>query len=99
VQADQFRVYPSPDKSTYVVILSYTQSFTDPVYPEDTSPWFTTGEELIRLRAKIDVLVNIIRGPEAFQEAQLLRQREEEVVRGLRIAYKRSISSGRIVAA
>jgi hypothetical protein len=99
VQADQFRVYPSPDKDTYEVILTYTRSLGTPVADGDTSAWFTDGEEMIRLRSKIDVLTNIIRGPEAFQEAQLLRQREEEVLRGLRIAYKRSISSGRIVAA
>lgn len=99
VQADQFRVYPSPDASPYQVLLTYTQHLGAPVYDADTSAWFTDGEELIRLRAKGDLLANIIRGPEAFQEAQFLRAREEEVLRGLRIAYKRSISSGRIVAA
>ena len=99
VQADQFRVYPAPDKDTYEVILTYTRSLGTPTSSTDTSAWFTDGEELIRLRSKIDLLMNIIRGAEAFQEAQLLRPREEEVLRGLRIAYKRSISSGRIVAA
>lgn len=99
VQADQFRVYPAPDSSSYSVILTYTRKLTTPSASTDSTAWFTDGEELIRLRAKGDLLANIIRGPEAFQEAQFLRAREEEVLRGLRIAYKRSISSGRIVAA
>lgn len=96
VQQDQFRLYPIPDKDTYTVEITYTKSFTDPTEDADTSPWFVEAEELIRLRAKVDILTNIIRGQESFVEAQYLAAREAEVLRELKLEYARSVSSGRV---
>ena len=93
VQADEFRLYPIPD-DTYTLTLTYQYELTEPSSDTDTSAWFTDGEELIRTHAKIDLLENIIRGPESLQEAQVLRLREQEVLKQLRIEYKRSQSSG-----
>src|SRR5690606_29350195 len=93
VQADQFRLYPTPDDS-YTLILTYRYELEKPSDDTDSTAWFTDGEELIRTHAKIDMLENVIRGPESFQEAEYLRRREVETLRQLRIEYKRSQSSG-----
>lgn len=93
VQADEFRLYPTPD-DTYTLTLTYHYELTEPSADTDTSAWFTDGEELIRTHAKVDLLENIIRGPESLQEAEYLRRREQEVLKQLRIEYKRSQSSG-----
>lgn len=95
VQANQFRLYPVPD-NTYTLLLTYVYELTKPSTDTDTSAWFTDGEELIRTHAKVDMLENVIRGPESFQEAEHLRRREEQVLRELRIEYKRSQSSGKL---
>jgi len=93
VQADEFRLYPIPD-GVYELTLTYHYELPEPSADTDTSSWFTDGEELIRTHAKVDILENIIRGPESLQEAQVLRLREQEVLKQLRIEYKRSQSSG-----
>lgn len=95
VQANQFRLYPVPDDA-YTMILTYRYELEKPSADTDTSAWFTDGEELIRTHAKVDMLENVIRGPESFQEAERLRLREAQVLKELRIEYKRSQSSGRI---
>lgn len=95
VRADQFRLYPTPD-DTYTLILTYRYELEKPSADADTSAWFTDGEELIRTHAKVDLLENVIRGPESFQEAEYLRRREEQVRKQLTIEYKRSQSSGKI---
>lgn len=93
VQADEFRLFPKPDDA-YTLTLTYHYELPEPSADTDTSAWFTDGEELIRTHAKVDLLENIIRGPESLQEAQVLRLREQEVLKQLRIEYKRSQSSG-----
>ena len=96
VQAGEIRLYPIPDKSTYSLTLTYVYELAKPSDDTDTSAWFTDGEELIRTHAKIDLLENVIRGPESFQEAQILRMREAEILTELKIEHKRAQSSGRL---
>lgn len=55
--ADQFWLYPIPDK-VYTLTLSYLQRLTVPTSYTDTTDWFTHGEELIRSRAKYDLLMH-----------------------------------------
>lgn len=95
VQADEMRLYPTPDDE-YTLRLTYVYELDEPTASTSTNDWFTSGEELIRLHAKVDLLENVIRGPESLQEAQLLRNREFEVLKQLRKEYKRSQSSGQI---
>lgn len=96
VQADQFRVFPTPSLSTYEVILTYVRELELPTESLSTSDWFTLGEELIRLHAKVDLLQNVIRGQESFAEATQLIQRESALLFQLKYEYKRSVASGRI---
>lgn len=95
VQADQFRLYPTPD-ATYTMTITYAYELTEPTSDGASTAWFTDGEELIRTHAKVDLLENIVRGQESFIEAQALRRREQETLRQLRTEYKRSQSAGRI---
>lgn len=96
VQSDQFRVYPSPNLSTYQILLTYTRELDLPTQDNSSSAWFTDGEELIRLHAKVDLLQNVIRGTESFAESSALVSREAALYQALRDEYKRSLSSGRI---
>ena len=98
VQNSELRLYPVPDQS-YTLQLSYVKSLPEvSISASDgaTNAWMTTGVELIRLHAKVDLLMNIIRGPESMQEAQMLAAREDDVASGLRREYKRSQSSGKL---
>lgn len=96
VQSDQFRLYPTPNNSTYQVLLTYTYELSPPADRASTSAWFTDGEELIRLHAKVDMLQNVIRGQESLVEASALQGREAALYATLRDEFKRSLSSGRI---
>ena len=62
------------------------------------SEWFVQGEDLIRARAKADVLENVIRGPQAQKEAEAQRRREDEALRRLRAKTTSRRSSGRMAS-
>ena len=96
IQADEMRFYPTPDKDTYTVTMTYKYELDEPTADTDTSAWFVDGEELIRTHAKVDLLENVIRGQESFQEAEYLRRREQDILTQLRREYKRSQSSGKL---
>ncbi len=83
VYARQLRLYPVPDDE-YRLEFAYTKNFTELDEDSDSNAWTSDAEELIRARAKADVLENKIRGPEAFQEAALSRQRESMALARLR---------------
>ncbi len=78
VHDNQFYFYPTPDRS-YNYLLAYHNDLsagggTYQVTAGTANAWLdpSAGEQLIRIETKIELLVNYIRGPEAFQEAQLL---------------------------
>ena len=96
VQADELRLYPTPDSGSYSLVMTYHYELSEPTSDSFTSAWFTDGEELIRTHAKVDLLESVIRGPESMDEAGRLRLRETEVLKQLRVEYKRSQSSGRL---
>lgn len=99
IQTNEMRMYPTPDRS-YTALMSYVYEQSEvsaSAADSATNAWMTDGEELIRLHAKVDLLVNVIRGPESFQEAALLAQRERDVLTQLRKEYKRSQSSGSLI--
>ncbi len=98
IQNREMRLYPIPDQS-YTILLSYVYALPEiSVSAADsaTNAWMTEAEELIRLHAKADLLMNRIRGPESLQEAMALTQREERIASDLRREYKRAQSSGRL---
>lgn len=99
IQNYELRLYPTPDQ-TYTILMSYQfeqKSITYSATTTASNEWMTQGEELVRLHAKIDVLENIIRGPESFQESQALRMRERDIYKQLKREYNRASSSGTIM--
>lgn len=99
VQNYELRMYPVPDRS-YTILMSYVYELPDiSASASDTASnaWMVEGEELIRLHAKIDMLMNVIRGPESFQEAAMLEHREQTVFKQLDKEYKRANTSGRLI--
>jgi len=95
IYEQNIRLYPIPD-GTYELKMTYLRSLSDVSATGDTSSWFTDGEELVRTHAKIDLLENIIRGPDAMNEAGSLRMRENEVLRNMRSASTRRRATNRI---
>ena len=72
LQNQELRLYPVPDDA-YQILMTYLYEDTSVSHSaadSTTSDWLSEGEELVRLRAKTDLLENYIRG----QEAPLLRR-------------------------
>lgn len=91
--AGQLRLLPIPD-DTYRIELGYAKSLPALVNDDDTNAWCDDGEEIIRLHAKVDLLANVIRGPEAIQEALFLKQLEGESAQRLRTETSRRLATG-----
>lgn len=90
----QFYVYPIPDLSTYTFTEYYWQKFPALSASGDTNAWMVDGEELIRCRAKWDLLTNVIRDPE---EAQVQYSVCKDALDNLSASSSRRISAGRIL--
>jgi hypothetical protein len=70
--ATNFFLYPCPD-GEYPVSMSYRSKaadLTESGEDTDSNAWTTTGEKLIRARAKWDLLANVIR---QYDEAQVAK--------------------------
>lgn len=94
--AQQLRLYPVPNQAR-VLSLSYVKKLTALSSDSDTNAWTTEAEELIRTHAKVDLLENIIRSADAFQEADRLRRREAEILGRLDQETAQRVSSRGIV--
>lgn len=82
IYAQQLRLYPVPN-GTYRLEFGYGKSLseltaTSSVSGGSSNAWTTDAEQLIRLHSKVDLLENVIRGPDAEREAARLRIREGE---------------------
>ncbi|WP_374634046.1 hypothetical protein [Ferrovibrio sp.] len=91
----QMRFYPIPNQARSVTI-SYVYKPSELSASTDSNFWMTDAEELIRMRAKADVLVNVIREAEAYTEAAALRQREIEVLGDIAGELSEIAGAGRI---
>jgi len=99
VQDNELRLWPTPD-DTYSLLMTYHCELPEvSVSASDaaTNAWMTTGEELIRLHAKVDMLENVLRGAESIQEAQMLRAREQQVLAALVRRSRRQEQTGRLI--
>lgn len=91
VYQDQFRLYPVPDDS-YTLYLDYEKSLADLSATSDTNEFMTKGAELIRARAKWDILKNILK---RYDDATLAQQEEFQALEKMRERQARyHISSG-----
>jgi len=92
---NDIRLYPIPD-GAYTLTLTYLKQLDALSADTDTNNWMTTAEELIRTRAKVDLLENVIRGKEALKDAERLRVREREVFNNIFTAGSKRVTTGRI---
>lgn len=81
-RAEQIRLYPVPD-AVYTITAYDIPRLTALSADSDSNAWTTDAEELIRLHAKVDLIDNIIRGPEMAEERAILVAREREVLAAL----------------
>lgn len=65
--ADKIFLYPTPN-AVYQLTLAMTKNLAALVAGSDTNAWMVEGEELIRGRAKADVLINILHDQAATME-------------------------------
>lgn len=90
---EQLRLYPVPDNA-YTLTMSYIQKLDDVSADSDTNTFFTTGEQLIRCRAKWDMLTHVIRGEAQRAEAAMMKSAEMEALTRLRTDQARKIGGG-----
>lgn len=86
----QIRLYPIPNAAR-TITLAYIKRFTTLSASGDTNAWMTDGEEMVRMRAKADLFVNVIRSPE---EAALCHEGELIAYTALTNETTRRITSG-----
>lgn len=97
----QLRLYPVPN-DTYVMTMAYTKDLSELTASSSTSSvtngWTEEGkgEELIRLRSKIDLLENVIQEDQGIILSGRLRQREAEVYANLKRQLTQFRGSGRV---
>ena len=94
-RAYQIRVYPIPDRA-YTITAYYTPRLTTVSSNSDSNAWTNDAEALIRSRAKIDLIANVIRGPDMVEELTVLRAQEQEELNALRMETTRRKATGMI---
>ncbi len=88
--ANEYWLYPVPDK-VYTLTSSYLRRLTELSAGIDTNDWLTHGEELIRSRAKYDLLLHSAADPSA---AAAMRIAADEARDNLLEKSHRKIRSG-----
>lgn len=81
-RAYAIRLYPIPDRS-YVITGYHVARYSALSADGDSNVWTNEAEELIRTRAKIDLMANVIRGPEMAEEIMFLRAQERDALTAL----------------
>lgn len=95
IYEQNIRLYPIPN-DVYELKMTYLREFDELSASADTNPWMKTGEELIRTRSKVDLLENVIRGPDAEREAVRIRAREQENLKNLEYGSTKRRATNRI---
>lgn len=88
----KIRLYPIPDAANTVVVSHVTKPATLSA-TTDTNVWMTEGEEMVRLKAKADLYLNVIRDP---QEAAIMERAARVAKETVWEETVRRISSGRL---
>lgn len=94
-------MYPIPSQP-YTLLMSYVKEVPLPTSPVDTNEFFTYGEEMIRARARADVMVNVLRDDMALQEYLMMgaepfySRRESIAYQAMRGRSERRVSGARI---
>lgn len=97
IQYRQLRLWERPDQ-TYSVEMAYVYDLlpsSDPSLSDSFSTaWLTEGEQMIRLHAQGDVLINYIDGPEAIAKGQLCLSQSRELMKQLKRRANREQGGG-----
>lgn len=99
IQHRSMRLWPIPDRS-YTLVFSFHYELLDiSISASDnaTNAWLNEAEQLIRTRAKGDILVNFIDGPDAIEKGLLMyRMCEEQYLPPLEAQAAREQSVGQV---
>ena len=95
IQYRQIRLWERPDQS-YSVEMAYLYDLVNAVSLSDSfsTAWLTEGEQMIRLHAQSDVLINYIDGPEAIAKGQLCFQQSQLIMKQLKRRANREQGGG-----
>ena len=101
IQHRQMRLHPIPDRS-YTLVLSFQyeiRSVSISASDDTTNAWLDEANQLIYYRAKGDLLINYVGGPEKETLGLLLqRKADEEILPKLEAQAAREQSAGRVKA-
>lgn len=78
----QIWLYPVPDRA-YTLTAFHIPTLTELSNDTDSNAWTSDAEELIRTHAKIDLMRNVIRGPEMGEEIAELGLQEKQALDAL----------------
>jgi len=99
IQHRAMRLWPIPDHS-YTLVFSFHYELTNvsiSASDDATNSWMTEGEQLIRARAKGDLLINYIDGPDSIEKGLLMyRLCAEEFLPNLESQAAREQSAGNV---
>lgn len=99
-QYNQLRLWLRPD-STYSYAMAYVHDLVAGVSSLSDSfstGWLNEGEQMIRLRAQGDVLINYIKGPEAASDGAACLAQADQIKDQLRRRKNRADGGGMIEA-
>ena len=93
IYGDAIKLYPVPD-ATYTISVSYLYRLSSLSATADTNAWMTTGEELIRKRAKADIRLNLLEDERTRTELMMMSQLGKDfLTKEEEIAYNNLVSS------
>lgn len=98
IQYRQLRLWERPDQ-TYSVEMAYVYDLTPvggSLSESFSTAWLNEGEQMIRLHAKGDVLINYIDGPEAIEKGGLCIQQSREIMKQLKRRANREQGGGHV---
>lgn len=95
--SQRIRLYPVP-AAVRTMTLVYVKRLAALTSDTQNNAWTDDGEELIRTRAKVDLLENVIREEAGFAEATRLRAREAEILSEISGETNARIGSGTVQA-
>lgn len=81
-RAEQIRLYPIPSQVWTITAFNIPR-LTALSADSDSNAWTNDAEALIRSRAKIDLIYNVIRGTDMVEEIALLKDQERQELAAL----------------
>lgn len=87
---ESIRLYPIPN-GVYTITMAYVKKFADLSATADTNAFMTTGEQLIRSRAKADLMTNYLMD---YQGAGFMKRLEQEAYDNLLSESAMKLSTG-----